>query len=487
MNLELIKEKSNKLKPTATIIRTSTGITVERSEHLSDTERTDRVAVSLEAGRKRHESAVEVLEELNDDTIPFEQMTKTQQLVAMGKAMGGPRFPNFTLKPYQKSDDVEEFGNLLEIYLNLTTTVGDDAGSVKDKTKRRTVNDTASFCDYFGHDLDLQDWSLLHVSACVFVNAPKCMKLLLENGANPLQKDSSSGRHPVMEALATARHGYFGPWNVMKEYFTSEDEEDEMAEDGSNKIRVLIRPSDVIASKLADVTEAMIVALRRGKMGITPQQTRQYMHNFWKEGFKLYSKHYTPKEIHDHFHEMILISYNEMKTMGCIPIRQSGSRTSLSDLISLESEDGRNDDDNSNKNRAKVIFLSHRWLRPQQLHPDDEEQTKYRDIMNACELYCQKYKVSLEKLYLWVDYSCIDQRCPNIKIRSIQSLPFYILMSDGFIAIDHRDYMTRAWCMLEINSAMVCQSKRMILHYVSTDERIVIMLRLIVSPPSLGN
>ena len=301
-----------------------------------------------------------------------------------------------------------------------------------------------------------------------------------------------------------------------------------------------IHPSDVKEAKLANVTEAFIIQLRRGKMGITPYQTRIEFNSIfgtcccqshgkssivarrkrrWGRcvedeniirgeseehvveeeeeeqqggrharnsdsddnngntdgGFQLYKKHYTRDEIQEHYYDMILLSYSELQSFGRLPSRQEGTRITLHDMMIMkqqleqeeETEDSRNSKEdttatatassNSTNNvKQKVIFFSHRWLQPEasEPHPDDEDLSKYNAIMDACQLYCENANskgqiVELQDLYLWIDYCCIDQTVPDIKQRCIQTLPFYIMLSDVFIQIDHGEYMDRAWCLLE--------------------------------------
>ena len=57
-------------------------------------------------------------------------------------------------------------------------------------------------------------------------------------------------------------------------------------------------------------------------------------------------------------------------------------------------------------------------------------------------------------MYVWMDFSCIDQDIPaeelqsyhNSKIRGINSLPVYIYLCSSFVTIDHPEYASRAWC-----------------------------------------
>jgi hypothetical protein len=446
MNInELLKEAQQKaLKPTATVVRRCNGkIHVYNEELLSEKERERRVSASEEAGKLRQEEPSSG-ETHNDDSIiirpsvntraenrPIMETEKTRQLVALGEAMGGPRFPNFALRPSQRDDDVEAFEPLLHKYLQQE---GED----------RSVNDTASFQDYFGQDISLHEWSLLMVAASIWVNAPRCMKLLLDLGANPLQKDSS-GRHVLTEALATARHGKFGPWEVLRGLQQEQQQQASphlgSSSSGSSCSSIVITAEKIKDAKLCDITEAMIVALRSGKAGITPPQTQNAFLQMWNHGFRLHARHYRPNEIRQHFHEMILIRFDELASLQCLPARHEASRWTFQQVMDLEQEQ---------RDSVKILFLSHRWLRPHMGHPDCAGHSKFAAFLDIGRQYCQQAQVAASDLFFWIDYSCIDQSVPSIKTRCIQSLPLYILISDGFVWIEHPDYMIRAWCMLEI-------------------------------------
>ena len=97
---------------------------------------------------------------------------------------------------------------------------------------------------------------------------------------------------------------------------------------------------------------------------------------------------------------------------------------------------------------AKIIFVSHRWLRPgnptggeelgfvgdppegggeenssnpnsdagaepekeaEVRHPDDEESTVFKLICEGCKQLHKRMRWKKEHLYLWIDYACVDQ------------------------------------------------------------------------------
>jgi hypothetical protein len=330
-----------------------------------------------------------------------EEGWKRNQLTAMVLAMGGPGFPNCSLQPGQASDCLDKFEPLLVEYLKM-------GGA---------VDDTATFQDFFGHDVGLQDWTLLRVAACVHTIAPKCMLVLLKHGANPLLRDSS-GRNVVTEALATARYGDTRPFEILQS-----------------------RVSDSVcsASQLCDVTEAMLYKLRRGKMGITPQQTRQEFVQMRRQGFVVHSKTYRPEDVDNHFALMHLLNLKELQSRTSLP--ESGDASCLRVLPQVIA-------DPTLATRRRVLFVSHRWLRS--CHPDNDKNDKFHAILQLGLAYCEIHGTEPADCFLWVDYCCIRQSNPELKTRGIQGLPFYILLADAFVAIEHDAYMTRAWCLLEL-------------------------------------
>uniref|UniRef100_A0A061R7P0 Heterokaryon incompatibility domain-containing protein n=1 Tax=Tetraselmis sp. GSL018 TaxID=582737 RepID=A0A061R7P0_9CHLO len=95
---------------------------------------------------------------------------------------------------------------------------------------------------------------------------------------------------------------------------------------------------------------------------------------------------------------------------------------------------------------AIVLFLSHRWLQPG--NPDDEEGTKYKQIMKLMELIAEELGGDrfTDRLYLWADYCCIDQSNP---FPGVQMLPSYIACCEEFAYVKHPEYDARAWCRTE--------------------------------------
>jgi len=91
-----------------------------------------------------------------------------------------------------------------------------------------------------------------------------------------------------------------------------------------------------------------------------------------------------------------------------------------------------------------TVFLSHRWLGNG--CPDDENGTKLRQALLVAEFVAEKHKIPVELVYLWIDYSVVDQSDP---MPGVQALPIYIACCDEFVYVHHDQYWERAWCLTE--------------------------------------
>ena len=98
---------------------------------------------------------------------------------------------------------------------------------------------------------------------------------------------------------------------------------------------------------------------------------------------------------------------------------------------------------------AVLTFLSHRWLSGH--HPDDQEGTKFRALVNWCDWYEKIYsQKDTRKLYFWIDWCCMDQDNKDDQLeRGVQSLPLYVSVCNDFLCYETHDYFDRAWCILE--------------------------------------
>jgi hypothetical protein len=143
---------------------------------------------------------------------------------------------------------------------------------------------------------------------------------------------------------------------------------------------------------------------------------------------------------------------------------------------------------------AFVIYVSHLWLRSRPSmedfkeypRPDKENNEQYKLCVAGIESLLENNKIALNKCYLWIDYSCLDQRDPALmkevegvepkKIdrlkeidRQIGQIMYYcdcMFTPDtglaGFVRTNtlnnkkkvassgHSGYLNRGWCMLEM-------------------------------------
>lgn len=249
-----------------------------------------------------------------------------------------------------------------------------------------------------------------------------------------------------------------------------------------------IPDADIQAAKLCEVTECLIKHLRKAKMGITPSETRELFHQAWTDGFDIDKRHYDGiSDVHSNFGEMYLIPLSKLLECDTLPLPTHPAVLPLSQwmITNASSKESR-------RRQSKIVFVSHRWLRPKEAHPDDKLNSKLHRICQAGLDYCARTRIQVEDIetekssstsmsldpedcYLWIDYCCIDQTDIGIKTRSIQALPFYILLSDTFLYLDHQDYLHRAWCMLELlfGSAMATKTSDFLFAMYSTDDHLV--------------
>ncbi|KAG2448448.1 hypothetical protein HYH02_006340 [Chlamydomonas schloesseri] len=93
---------------------------------------------------------------------------------------------------------------------------------------------------------------------------------------------------------------------------------------------------------------------------------------------------------------------------------------------------------------AVVVFVSHRWLGCG--CPDDDKGTKLKQVYKIADHVARHRQVPVEQVYLWLDYSVVDQDNP---MPGVQALPVYIACCDEFVYVYHEEYWERAWCLTE--------------------------------------
>ncbi len=127
---------------------------------------------------------------------------------------------------------------------------------------------------------------------------------------------------------------------------------------------------------------------------------------------------------------------------------------------------------------TKLVFISHRWLRPWHTqkecesnrhlwagnpHPDDADRSKYQLICASIPKLVEKFGWHISQVCLWLDFCCIEQDCPLLLRRGVESLRGYISLcnvilipsqevpSDSERTVDKigGDYGKRAWTRLE--------------------------------------
>jgi hypothetical protein len=102
---------------------------------------------------------------------------------------------------------------------------------------------------------------------------------------------------------------------------------------------------------------------------------------------------------------------------------------------------------------AFVLYFSQRWLQPNKdaklANPDNNNQIKYAQIQKLVKMIAARDSLVEDDIYLWIDFSCIDQSHDEEKQKGIQSIPFFIGQCDYFISMADTEYWHRAWCRLE--------------------------------------
>ena len=152
--------------------------------------------------------------------------------------------------------------------------------------------------------------------------------------------------------------------------------------------------------------------------------------------------------------EMVVVPLTTFKTHGKIPRRSAHTRTEHHMLTSALGPDD------------KVVFFSQRWLTPSPrsaASPDDAPGgTKYKQLLAACKEYMKETSTAEEHVYIWLDYSSVDQDDDTLLVKGVNSLALYVCSCDAFISIDHADYFDRGWCLMECMFADASKTPRYI-------------------------
>jgi hypothetical protein len=130
----------------------------------------------------------------------------------------------------------------------------------------------------------------------------------------------------------------------------------------------------------------------------------------------------------------------------------------------------------SNRN---LVYISHRWLRPGPTqeeheshgyrwaghsHPDDEAGSKHKIICAGIQKLAEMKAWSLNAVYLWIDFCCVEQDDVGLLQEGVASIKGYIAMCDAMLIPSPQElseedgrmvhmipggYGERAWTRLE--------------------------------------
>eukprot|EP00966_Prymnesium_polylepis_P003929 89884-Prymnesium_polylepis.1 len=81
---------------------------------------------------------------------------------------------------------------------------------------------------------------------------------------------------------------------------------------------------------------------------------------------------------------MVVMSYVELMTLGHFPRSSEG-------VTRPHADDG------------IIVFISHRWWRPTEPHPDDAAGSKYNRLCRGLRMLIAKHQFDVQRLALWVD------------------------------------------------------------------------------------
>ena len=140
--------------------------------------------------------------------------------------------------------------------------------------------------------------------------------------------------------------------------------------------------------------------------------------------------------------------------------------------------------------KDRVLFFSQRWLTPSPRSaatPDDAEGTKYKQIVASCSAYAELNSIDENNIYIWLDFSSVDQDDDDELIKGVNSLALYVCSSDAFISIDHADYFNRGWCLMECMFADAAKAPRYTLTKDNELKPMDINMRLECKVPAEGS
>ena len=124
---------------------------------------------------------------------------------------------------------------------------------------------------------------------------------------------------------------------------------------------------------------------------------------------------------------MMVLAASKLRELGYIPHSSEGRAVPAVDAL---------------KNRAVLVFVSHRWLRPEASKPDDEENTKAKALIAFSDWYETIYtkQKGSRNVYFWLDWPSMNQAdlAPYI-----HSLPLYVATCNDLLCFETPDYNAR--------------------------------------------
>jgi len=113
------------------------------------------------------------------------------------------------------------------------------------------------------------------------------------------------------------------------------------------------------------------------------------------------------------------------------------------------------------RRRGCIVFISHQWL---SCDFPDPEGKQFKHMKYAVHELCKLKCLTIEDIFIWVDYCSIPQASAGQQQLAINSLPAYVSACSAFVVVapDVQDpvynfetYSKRFWCRLEVFCAVM--------------------------------
>ncbi|KAI1873598.1 hypothetical protein JX265_005220 [Neoarthrinium moseri] len=155
------------------------------------------------------------------------------------------------------------------------------------------------------------------------------------------------------------------------------------------------------------------------------------------------------------FDKLRYVKYTDFVALGRLPHSEDVEiiQEYDADVAQGVTQDQRDDD--------FVIFISYRWIymdviRMIQSPDNPADNRQYLRMIRAVnEFLLQNPSISRDRVGIWIDSACINQKNPG---PGVSALPILLAQCDVVISLVDRDYYNRAWCCIEV--AMVQQLSR---------------------------